>query len=221
MWFPIFNAIPMKTDNPITLIKDFSTVSFSFERGNKDQKRNIKISKGEESNFIWSIFYSLLDLVISVLNVPEPDDRETKQFNKLEYVFIDDPVSSLDENHLIQLAVNLGTMIKGSKSKRLKFIISTHNPLFYNVLYNELKPKSAYLLEKLEDGTFNLKGKKSGSNKSFSYHLYLKQILEHAVENNKIERYHFMLLRNLYEKTAMFLGYTKLVRSITRFSKSL
>ncbi len=75
-----------------------------------------KSPKGEESNFIWSVFYTLLDQVISTLNVAEPDDRETDQFNQLEYVFIDDPVSSLDENHLIQLAVDLAELIKSSES---------------------------------------------------------------------------------------------------------
>ena len=38
----------------------FSEVMFSYERGNDENLRNIKISKGEESCFIWSIFYSLL-----------------------------------------------------------------------------------------------------------------------------------------------------------------
>lgn len=115
---------------------DFSEVTFSFERGNAEQTANIKISKGEESNFIWSIFYSLLVQVIDVLNVAEPSERETDQFNQLEYVFVDDPVSSLDENHLIQLAVDLAQLIRASRSD-LKFIITTHNPLFYNVLHNE------------------------------------------------------------------------------------
>ena len=39
---------------------DFSEVSFSFERGNNEHEPNIKISKGEESNFIWSVFHSLI-----------------------------------------------------------------------------------------------------------------------------------------------------------------
>ena len=167
---------------------------------------NIKISKGEESNFIWSIFYTLLDQMITILNEADPNKRETDQFNQLEYVFIDDPVSSLDENHLIELAVNLAVLIKGSKSK-LKFIITTHSPLFYNVLYNEINNKTCYFLERFEDGTFNLTKKDGDSNKSFSYHLYLKQTLEKAIAENKIQKYHFMLLRNLYEKTASFLGY--------------
>ena len=146
--------------------------------------------------------------MISVLNVAEVGDRETDQFNELEYVFIDDPVSSLDENHLIQLAVNLGQMIKGSASE-LTFIISTHNPLFYNVLYNELNAKSGYILSKLENGTFEIEEKKGDSNQSFSYHLHIKKLITQAVEQKSVQRYHFALLRNLYEKTANFLGYER------------
>lgn len=186
--------------------EDFSEVTFSLERGDNERAGNLKISKGEESNFIWSVFYTLLDQVITILNVADPTERETDQFNQLEYVFIDDPVSSLDENHLIELAVNLASLIKSSKSN-LKFIITTHSPLFYNVLYNELKSKACYLLEHFEDGTFLLAEKYGDSNKSFSYHLYLKQTLEKAIAENKVQKYHFTLLRNLYEKTASFLGY--------------
>jgi len=186
--------------------ENFSEVIFSFERGNEERSENIKISKGEEGNFVWSIFYCLLKQVISVLNVAEPSERETDQFNQLEYVFIDDPVSSLDENHLIELAVNLAALIKSSMSE-VKFIISTHNPLFYNVLHNELNSKACYMLERHEDGTFELKEKQGDSNKSFSYHLHLKHMIEQAIEQNQIQKYHFTLLRNLYEKTASFLGY--------------
>lgn len=186
----------------------FTEVTFSLERGDDERTGNLKISKGEESNFIWSVFYTLLDQVITILNVVEPTERETNQFDKLEYVFIDDPVSSLDENHLIELAVNLAGLIKSSKSN-LKFIVTTHSPLFYNVLYNELNSKACYLLERFGDGTFALVEKHGDSNKSFSYHLYLKQTLEKAIAENKVQKYHFTLLRNLYEKTASFLGYPK------------
>lgn len=190
--------------------EDFSEVTFSVERGDDESSGKIKISKGEESNFIWSLFFSLLKQVIEVLNVAEPSDRETDQFDQLEYVFIDDPVSSLDENHLIELAVNLAELIKSSdyaNGQGLRFIISTHNPLFYNVLYNETSAKSGYILRRYEDETFMLEEKKGDSNKSFSYHLYLIQLIEEAIERNQIERFHFTLLRNLYEKTAGFLGY--------------
>ena len=191
---------------------DFSEITFSLEGGDDARIENIKISKGEESNFIWSVFYSLFEQVIDVLNAAELRDRETDQFDELEYVFIDDPVSSLDDNHLIELAVNLATLIKSSdftNGQGLRFIISTHNPLFYNVLYNEVNSKTCYLLSQLEDGTFELEEKLGDSNKSFSYHLYLKQTIEQAIEHNNIQKYHFTLLRNLYEKTANFLGYPK------------
>jgi hypothetical protein len=188
--------------------EDYAEVTFTLERGDDKSTEPLKISKGEESNFIWSVFYTLLDQVITILNVAEPENRETRQFDQLEYVFIDDPVSSLDENHLIELAVNLAGLIKSSKSN-LKFIITTHSPLFYNVLYNELNSKACYLLERFEDGTFALVDKHGDSNKSFSYHLYLKQTLEKAIADNTVQKYHFTLLRNLYEKTASFLGYPK------------
>lgn len=188
------------------IVRPFSEVTFSLERGDDDSSGNLKISKGEESNFVWSIFYTLIDQVISILNVAEPIDRETNQFDQLEYILIDDPVSSLDENHLIQLAVNLGRLIKSSESG-VKFLISTHSPLFYNVLYNELKAKSGYILSRFDDGTFELEAKKGDSNKSFSYHLYIKKLIEQAIEQSGVQRYHFALLRNLYEKTANFLGY--------------
>jgi len=192
--------------------EDFSEVTFSFERGDDERSGNLKISKGEESNFIWSIFYTLLDQVVSTRNVPEPEDRETREFDKLEYVFIDDPVTSLDENHLIELAVNLADLIKASPSD-LKFVITTHSPLFYNVLHNELglskggKREGCYLLDRLDDGSFDLSVKYGDSNKSFSYHLHLRQTLEQAIAAGQVQRYHFTLLRNLYEKTASFLGY--------------
>ncbi|NUL15420.1 AAA family ATPase [Agrobacterium tumefaciens] len=207
---PTFNEEYKITDKDgkDILIKAFSEVKFSFERGTDELSESLKISKGEESNFIWSIFSTLLDQVINILNVPEPGDRETDQFNKLEYVFIDDPVSSLDENHLIELAVNLADVIKSSRSE-LKFIITTHSPLFYNVLFNEVNNKACYLLERLEDGSFELTKKDGDSNKSFSYHLYLKHTLEQAIADNRVEKYHFTLLRNLYEKTANFLGYAQ------------
>lgn len=149
----------------------------------------------------------MLEQVVEQLNIPEPENRSSDKFNDLKYVFIDDPVSSLDDNHLIELAVNLALIIK--KSTGLKFIVSTHSALFYNVLYNELGLKAGHILNKLNDGTFELIEKKGDSNKSFSYHLFLKQTIQEAIDNNAIQKYHFTLLRNLYEKTANFLGYPR------------
>ncbi len=204
----IVGNFQMLTNDKLTpqFNQEFTEVRFSFERGNEDDTEFVKISKGEESCFIWSVFYSLLELTISVLNVAEVVERDTDQFDDLQYVFIDDPVSSLDDNHLIELAVNVAGLIKSSQSN-LKFIITTHNPLFYNVLLNELGAKEGYLLGKNEDGTFELTSKWGDSNKSFSYHLFLKHTIEEAIKSNSVQKYHFTLLRNLYEKTANFLGY--------------
>ena len=187
--------------------ENYNEVSFSIEGGNEEQIDNIKISRGEESCFIWCVFYSLLKEVVGVLH-EEPENRSTNKFDDLEYIFIDDPVSSLDENHLIELAVNIAEVIKSSDSD-LKFIITTHNPLFYNVIYNELKANAGSMLSKYEDGTFKLEEKRGDSNKSFSYHLFLKQTIEEALDSGTVQKYHFTLLRNLYEKTANFLGYPK------------
>ena len=186
---------------------DFSEVMFSIQRGDDASLNNIKISKGEESNFIWCVFYSLIEQIVEILNIPEPENRATNDFDKLQYIFVDDPVSSLDENHLIELAVNLAELIK--KSTKLKFVISTHNPLFYNVLFNEVGNKACYMLNKFEDGTYELVEKPGDSNKSFSYHLFLKHTIEEAIKTETVQKYHFMLLRNLYEKTANFLGYPR------------
>lgn len=203
---------------------NFSEVTFSIARGDDESLTNVKISKGEESNFIWCIFYSLLELVVEVLNTPEPEERETNQFDDLEYVFIDDPVSSLDDTHLIELAVNISTLIKSSQSE-LKFIITTHNPLFYNVIYNELNNKDIrynyrpkhfekYLLEKLDSGTLLLRSTQSDS--PFSYHMHLLSILKDVAVSNAIEKYHFNLLRNILEKTATFLGHKHWGNLITK-----
>lgn len=204
---PNFNAEYLKKENnPDSKVPAFSEVTFSFTRGNNLPEDNIKISKGEESNFIWSIFYTLIEQVISELNIAEPDERSTGLFNNLKYIFIDDPVSSLDENHLIELAVNLAKLIKDSSSD-IKFIITTHNPLFYNVLHNEFTKGIKYILSKQADGLYELK--KQDNDSPFSYHLYLKSELEQAIQNNQLQKYHFNFLRNILEKTATFLGYSK------------
>lgn len=154
----------------------------------------MKISKGEERNFVWSIFYTLLQEVISILSEPQPDKRDDDQFDKLEYVFIDDPVSSLDDTHLIELAVDLANLIKRShyhEGKGLRFVITTHSPLFYNVLHNELNndiknpvqdgipawlykrgQSEKYRLEKQADGTFELF---TSNDHPFSYHFFYCQ----------------------------------------------
>jgi len=228
---PYFNAqytVKNSEDKDMT-INAFSEVVFSYQRGNNEYSDNIKISKGEESCFIWSVFYSLLAEVVNVLNVPDESDRETRQFDNLEYVFIDDPVSSLDDNNLIELAVELADLIKSSESEQLKFIITTHNPIFYNVLsndfgnsnkqtgYNNKKHFLKHLLKKNEDESYELKG---SNDSPFSYHLFLLNEIKKAVDTGQIYKYHFSFLRNILEKTSTFLGYSNWGDLLTPISGS-
>ncbi len=201
---------------------DFSDISFKIP--GSAQSAPIKISKGEESNFIWSVFYSFLELIIDELSSTE-DDRDIEDFNGLKYVFIDDPVSSLDDNHLIELAVDLAKLVKSSTAD-LKFIITTHNPLFYNVLSNEFnnklakdptaepiellyKPKESekFRLDKKPDGSFAIT--RLDRKTPFSYHLLLLSEIREAIQDNQIKKYHFNFLRNILEKTTTFLGHDK------------
>jgi len=229
-----------------TTITTFSNVSFqvavdspnevnyssNLENGKLSEVQGkykaIKISKGEESSFIWSMFFTLLQQVILTLDETKEEDRVTDKFNNLEYIFIDDPVSSLDDNHLIALAVDLADLIKTSRyvsGKGLRFIVTTHNPLFYNVLFNELSndlervysdntkkklykrsQSKKYRLQKKIDGSFELL---DSNDHPFSYHLFLLSELRSAIEINQIKKFHFNFLRNILEKTATFLGYSR------------
>lgn len=190
----------------------FRSVRFSRDGGNEGAIENIKISKGEESCFIWCFFYSLLEQIIEVRNEGDVENAE----DAYKYIFIDDPVSSLDENHLIEIACDIARLIKQDASQ-LQYIITTHNPLFFNVLVNELrqldqkKPKGVkprgtmcWLLSLLEDGTYELK---DTSDHPFAYHLCLLQEIEQAIAGGAIQKYHYAFLRNILEKTSVFLGH--------------
>lgn len=195
---------------------DFSKVTFSIRRGG-DSIDNVEVSKGEESNFIWCVFYSFLEQIVEILNESEPDEEVVRKFSELKYIFIDDPVSSLDDNHLIELAVNIAELVKKSPST-WNYVVTTHNPLFYNVLHNEFendddrygydrrRHSTKMRLEKLDDGTFSII---KSNDSPFSYHLFLLGELEKAVELGNIQKYHFNFLRNILEKTSTFLGYKK------------
>lgn len=202
---PVFEEADEVRAGKRTGAKTYPSVTFSIATGDDAGRQGIKISKGEESNFIWSIFFTLIQEVVSVLSVPDPADRPTSQFDKLEYIFVDDPVSSLDDNHLIELAQSLALIIKDCPQDGPKFIVTTHNPLFFNVLHNALKSALSYRLCRNQDGLFTLEPQKTDS--PFSYHLHLLETLKSAAAEGAFEKYHYNLLRNVLEKTATFLGY--------------
>jgi len=185
-------------------------ITFNIPSGDEDSQSNIKISRGEESMFIWSVFYAILDTVIENLNLDEKD-RLTQKFNELKYIVIDDPVSSLDDTKLITLTVNLIENIKSYQGKsQLNFLIMTHHSLFYNIFYNSFtkedkfnsnthvlsKNSSKFKLEKMRDSPF-------------SYHLSVISEIKKAIDTMEIKKYHFNLFRSLLEKTSSFLGLSK------------
>lgn len=178
---------------------------------NNTDEQLIKISKSEESIFIWSIYFSILSIAIESLNMDE-DDRQTKKFNNLELIVIDDPVSSIDDTWIITIADKLFNLIKSYKGQQLNFLLTTHHSLFYNILFNSFKRINnfrykdnwfPYVLSKNNDNRINLDLKNYDT--PFSYHISTISIIKKAIENNNIERYHFNLFRSLLEKTTNFL----------------
>ena len=104
---------------------DYEEWHISFSKGEEDK---IKISRGEENIFIWCVFLAICELVI--------DGAEA--YSWVKYIYIDDPVSSLDDNNIIAIANDLGNLLKKDSGKR-KIVISSHHHLFFNVMYNDLK----------------------------------------------------------------------------------
>ncbi len=146
-----------------------------------------------------------METIIAELNIDEISDRSTDEFDDIQYIFIDDPISSLDDNRAIDIALELKHIIDSSKNENLHFIISTHHSLFYNVLHTEISKAKKFWLSKNEDKYLIIE--LANNETPFGYHLMLKDELKRAIENNTIKRYHFNLMRNLLEKTAHFLGY--------------
>lgn len=168
-------------------------VSF-FRPDNLDE--NIKISRGEEHIFIWCFFLAILKLSL--------DKEEGSSYEWVKYVYIDDPISSLDDNYAVSVAHNLATWLK-SYNGPIQFIISTHHGLFFNVLCNELDNASRYLLSKNTSNEYyftQLKGDTASL-----YHVAMLKMLKDTLDNNEpLYPYHFNVLRNIMEKTANFHG---------------
>src|SRR5690606_37245847 len=76
-------------------------VSFSREveiDGARRVEEDIKVSRGEENIFIWCFFLAIVQLAM---------DPEIEAYRWVKYVYIDDPISSLDENNAIAVAHHL------------------------------------------------------------------------------------------------------------------
>ncbi len=155
----------------------------------------IKISRGEENMFIWCFFLVLVELVL---------DR-AEAYEWVDYLYIDDPISSLDEQNAIAVANHLAQMLKRADNP-VKTVISTHHPLFFNVLSNELSKAQKYVLSKQQPGPgYRLDAERGDV--PFFYHVAGLVELYRAMEEDRLLTYHFTQLRVIMEKTANFHGY--------------
>ena len=159
---------------------------------------NIKVSRGEENLFIWCFFLAVVELAM---------DKDIEAYSWVKYVYIDDPISSLDENNAIALGHHLAMLLKKPENT-LKTVISSHHTLFFNVMCNEFrkeKGNKAYFLGKNKaNETYILKGT---SDTPFFYHVAMLTLLKEAAVSGDLYTYHFSILRSLLEKTSSFLGY--------------
>ena len=167
--------------------------SINFYREESTQRiDNIKVSRGEENIFIWCFFLAIVQLVID----------KAEAYEWVKYIYVDDPISSLDDNNAIAVASHLAALMKG---EGVKVIVSSHHTLFFNVLCNEISRAEQLFLQKSKDNaTYILK---DTTKTPFFHHVALLKELKKASDTGILYTYHFNILRNILEKTASFHGY--------------
>lgn len=162
---------------------------------------NIKISRGEENVFIWCFFLAFLQLALT----------GAEAYNWVKYVYIDDPISSLDEHNAIVVANHLVQVFRDTPNQ-LKTVISTHHILFFNVLSNEIRNLLStrdfpqYCLSRSRKTTDYLLVRQK-SDTPFFHHVAALVALHEAAQSDKIDTHHFNTLRSILEKAAVFHGY--------------
>ena len=180
----------------------------SFHLDDKDEK-SIKLSRGEERIFVWCFFLALID-------------SEGWADKQNQYIFIDDPVSSLDDHNIFVTAFTLFELIKKHYETR-KIIITTHHIGFATILGNWLTDPSNHFRGNKGNNKYQLRGL-SLDNGDYSfvsfadkavwlYHLRMLQVLDKAIQDdadenseNGIEVYHMAILRQILENISSFLG---------------
>lgn len=162
---------------------------------------NIKVSRGEENLFIWCFFLAIVELAM--------DKAEAYQWVK--YIYIDDPITSLDEHNAIAVGNHLAQFLK-RKDHTIKTVISSHHTLFFNVLWNELReiahkkfaPHFLSHTRKTDEYQLSYTG-----DTPFFHHLTLLQEIGQAKNSGQIYTHHFNALRSLLEKASIFHGHKK------------
>ena len=172
---------------------NYDDASINFYREESTRRiDNIKVSRGEENIFIWCFFLAIVQLVID----------KAEAYEWVKYIYVDDPISSLDDNNAIAVASHLAALMKG---EGVKVIVSSHHTLFFNVLCNETSRAEQLFLQKSKDNaTYILK---DTTKTPFFHHIALLKELKKASDTGILYTYHFNILRNILEKTASFHGY--------------
>lgn len=213
------------------------TVEF-FDTPDSDEGTRIKISRGEERIFIWCFFLAIMQYVLDedqdARNSLDDNDEGSRKYSWVKYIYIDDPISSLDDNNAILVATDLADIIKDHYIKmknindekvndsKIKIVFSTHHGLFYNVLINELEgfkwnSTESYFIKRNE--TDNLYSLIPPRSVPFFYHLSIINELETAYASGNINYYHFSMIRVVLEKISAFFGYNATSDCITNEEK--
>lgn len=173
-------------------------VRFSPKGGGTDDL-GIKVSRGEENLFIWCFFLAIVQLVM--------DGAEA--YDWVKYIYIDDPISSLDDNNAIAVSSDLAQLLK-SKENPIRSVISSHHALFFNVMHNELdarkskKTASYFLSQPRNAAGYRLRYTNATP---FFHHVAMLTELYQAEQSGQLYTYHFSMLRSLLEKSASFHGF--------------
>ncbi|MEX2336319.1 MAG: AAA family ATPase [Fulvivirga sp.] len=163
-----------------------------------DEDKSIKISSGEVRTFVWCFFLALF-------KIEGWADVQDAHF------FIDDPVSSMDDNNIFLTADTIVKLVEDNFETNRKIILTTHHIGLFAVLFDRFnygeksgryKPNSIFYMLKRSGPKIELKKFK---NEIFLFHLHLFQVLDEA-RNTQLYAYHFVLLRQLLENIVSFLG---------------
>jgi wobble nucleotide-excising tRNase len=172
---------------------DYLNWTVSFSKGDAE---HIKVSRGEENIFVWCLFMAICERVIA----------EHPSYAWVNYLFIDDPISSLDDNNAIAVASDLAQLLRKGKD-RLKVIVSSHHALFFNVTCNELRKlrHKKYFLHRPNRGTEYIL--RATDDTPFYHHVAMLSEIQRAADAGALYTYHFNMLRSILEKTATFFGH--------------
>lgn len=186
-----------------------------FVKFSKGGESHIKISRGEQNIFIWCVFMAICEQLL----------RYPDAYLAVKHVYIDDPISSLDDNNSIAVACDLAQLLRRAASRKdqngapapIKLVFSSHHALFFNVMCNELgrskegelkvAHKRYFLHRPNGEGAYTLR---ATEDTPFFHHVASLAELQMAATpgTGKLYTFHFNALRSIMEKTASFFGHT-------------